>query len=203
MGVTIAASVFTFNRPEYFARWMLNPYMVVHRKQYYRVITSGLIHKDYMHLILNMMSMYFFGPIIENLFYVFFGHTTGVVYFIALYLITMVVADIPSIIRHRDHYAYNSLGASGAVSGVVFAFIAFLPTQDVCLYFVICLPGFILGALYIIFSYYQDKRGADHINHSAHLFGALAGLIFCVIIHPQVVPQFFEQLTHWRWSLFH
>jgi len=120
------------------------------------------------------------------------------IYFIALYLMAIVVSDIPTFFKHRNNPRYNSLGASGGVAAVIFAYIIFDPLSDICLYFAICMPGFILGALYIIFSWYQGRKANDNINHDAHLWGALFGLIFCIVVEPASIVNFIEQLKNWK-----
>jgi membrane associated rhomboid family serine protease len=176
---------------------MMNPYSVDKRKEYYRIITSGFIHKDHIHLLWNMLSFYYFGTAIEREFHALFGDA-GSLYFIALYLLAIIVSDIPTFLKHRNNPAYNSLGASGGVSAVIFAFIIFEPLQHICLYFALCMPGFILGAGYILFSWYQGRKSNDNINHDAHLYGALFGFIFCVIVAPRSIGEFFEQVKNWR-----
>ena len=150
-----------------------------------------------MHLLWNMLSFYFFGTAIEREFDAIFGQA-GSLYFIALYVLAIIASDIPTYFKHKDNVAYNSLGASGGVSAVIFAFIIFEPLADICLYFALCMPGFILGALYIIFSWYQGRRSNDNINHDAHLYGALFGFIFCIVVAPSSIGNFFEQIKNWR-----
>lgn len=197
MAVTVAASFYTWNKTSLFATLMMNPYQISHKKQYYRFITSGFIHKDHMHLLLNMFSFYFFGPGIERIFTALFGPLTGGIYFLAMYLIAIVVSDLPTYLKHRNDPGYNSLGASGAVSAVIGAFIIFQPLNLICIYFALCLPGFIMGFLYIGFSYYQGKKGKDNINHDAHLYGVLFGFVFCIVAYPPSIPAFFEQIRQW------
>ena len=196
MGVTVLVSMLAFNRPNMLGEFMMNPYKVRTQKQYYRFITSGFIHKDHMHLILNMFSFYFFGPNIEAVFGIVFGDW-GKVYFIALYLLAIVVSDLPSYYKHKNNPGYNSLGASGGVAAVIFASIVFSPLDKICI-IILCLPGFILGTAYIIYSYYQGRKTNDHINHDAHLYGALFGFIFCVILYPPSIGNFFKQIMSWR-----
>jgi len=186
-----------FNRPAMLSEFMMNPYNVKTKGQYYRFITSGFIHQDHMHLIMNMFSLYFFGLVIETIFGMIFGGW-GAVYYILLYLMAIVVSDLPSFFKHKSNPRYNSLGASGGVSAVIFASIVFQPTQDICLFIKICLPGFILGTAYIIYSYFQGKKANDNINHDAHLYGAAFGFIFCVIIYPPSIPNFFKEIMSWR-----
>jgi membrane associated rhomboid family serine protease len=117
-----------------------------------------------------------------------------------MYLSAIVISDIPSLLKHKENPNYNALGASGAVSAVVFSSILFNPMTDLCLYGILCLPGFIFGVIYIIYSYYQGKRQGDNINHDAHLFGALYGVIITIAIWPGVIARFIEQLS--TFSLF-
>ena len=175
---------------------MMNPYSVQQRQQYYRLVTSGFVHKDHVHLLWNMLSFYFFGTAIEEEFYGMFGSAGGL-YFIALYVMAIVVSDVSTLFKHKDNPGYNSLGASGGVSAVIFAFIIFEPLADIYVYF-IPLPGFILGILYITFSWYKGRKSNDNINHDAHLYGALFGLVFCVIVAPSSIGNFFEQIKSWK-----
>jgi membrane associated rhomboid family serine protease len=197
IGITVAASFLAWKRTELFGRLMMNPYAISHKGEYFRFVTSGLIHKDHMHLLLNMFSFYFFGLAVERVFYEVFGALGGI-YFVILYVIAIVVSDLPTYLKNKDNPGYNSLGASGAVSAVIFAYIIFQPLQLICLYIALCMPGFIMGSLYIIFSYYQGRKANDNINHDAHLYGALFGLVFCAVLYPQSIPQFVEQIKNWE-----
>jgi len=122
----------------------------------------------------------------------------GTVYFIAMYILGVIVSDIPTLFKHKNNHAYNSLGASGAVSAVIFGCILFQPLQKICLYGVLCFPGFILGAIYLIYSYQSSKRSKDKINHDAHLYGALFGLVFCIVLYPDSIGLFVEQMKTWK-----
>lgn len=197
IGITVLTSMYAFNKPEVTRKLILNPYVVERRKEYYRLLTSGFIHAHWPHLLMNMISFYFFGGVVEYIFSALF-EDAGPYYFVGFYLLAIVVSDLPSYFKHRDHPGYNSLGASGGVSAVIFASIIFLPLQDICFYFALCMPGFILGTLYLIYTYIQGKRGADYINHDAHLYGALFGLLFCIVMVPRSIPNFFEQVSQWR-----
>lgn len=195
--ITAAISLYTMNQQEVLYKLMMNPYMVVQRGQYYRTITSGFIHKDYAHLIFNMLSLYFFGPNLEYIFTVLFG-TLGSVYFVLLYILGVIVSDIPTLLKHRNNPGYNSLGASGAVSAVIFACILFDPLMNLYLYFAIPIKGFIFAALYLIYSYISSRRSNDGINHDAHLYGALFGVLFCIVLYPDSIRIFIEQISEWR-----
>lgn len=197
IGITVIISFYAFNSGSLMSQLIMNPYYTHQNRQYYRFVTSGFIHKDYTHLLWNMLSFFFFGTAIERQFYMVFGKSAPI-YFIALYLMAIVVSDIPTFFKHRNNPRYNSLGASGGVAAVIFAYIIFDPLSDICLYFAICMPGFILGALYIIFSWYQGRKANDNINHDAHLWGALFGLIFCIVVEPASIVNFIEQLKNWK-----
>lgn len=197
IGVTTLVSLYAFQAPGFLAAAMMNPYAVQQRQQYYRLISSGFVHKDHVHLLWNMFSLYFFGTAIEREFHTLFG-TAGAVYFIALYVLAVIVSDVPTLFKHKDNPHYNSLGASGGVAAVIFAYIIFEPLAYICIYIALCMPGFILGGLYILFSWYQGRKSNDNINHDAHLYGALFGLVFCIIVAPSSIGNFFEQLKNWR-----
>lgn len=197
IGATVVVSMLAFNRPTMFAEFMMNPYKVRTRGQYYRFLTSGFIHQDHMHLILNMFSFYFFGPIIENIFAIIFGGW-GSIYYVALYFLAIVVSDVPSYLKNKNNPGYNSLGASGGVAAVIFASIVFQPVQKICLFIAICLPGFILGTAYVIYSYFQGRKANDNINHDAHLYGAVFGFIFCIVMYPPSITIFFSEIMKWK-----
>ena len=192
--VTIIASIFAWNKEGIMQKWIFNPYSVWKRNEYHRLITSGFIHRDGMHLFFNMFTLYFFGGIIESFFQYKFGGTLGVITYLAFYLLTMIIADIKTLIQFKDEPMYNALGASGAVSAIVFASILLDPVSRICLYGIFCLPGFILGALYLIYTIVQARRAADGINHDAHLYGALSGILILIILQPNIINVFFQQL---------
>jgi len=195
--ITVGVSLYAMRQASIQYSLTMNPYMITKRGQYYRLVTSGFIHNDHMHLIFNMFSFYFFGSQLEYIFNSIFGGL-GTVYFIAMYILAIIVSDIPTLLKHQNNPAYNSLGASGAVSAVIFACILFEPLQDICLYAVLCLPGFILGVLYLIYSYQSSKRSRDRINHDAHLYGALFGLVFCIVLYPDAIQLFIEKMKEWK-----
>ena len=196
MGITIIVSLYAFKDRSLMSRLIMNPYTINRHKQVYRFVTSGFIHNDHMHLLWNMFSFYFFGTAVERVFSAVFGDAGGF-YFVALYIIAIVVSDLPTYLKNKHNPSYNSLGASGGVSAVIFAYIIFQPLQSICIYIALCMPGFILGSLYIFFSWYQGRKANDNINHDAHLYGALFGLVFCVVLYPDCVPMFIEQLSNW------
>lgn len=156
----------------------------IQRNQYYRFISHGFIHADYFHLAFNMLALYSFGQALEKTLYAHpcvFGEKAKI-FFLLLYFGGLIVASIPDYIKYRNNYQYRSLGASGAVSGVIFAAITLLPQMPINFAFIpIGIPGFIFGIIYLVASAYLDKRGGGRINHSAHLWGALFGIVFTLI----------------------
>jgi membrane associated rhomboid family serine protease len=194
--VTVAISFYSFNKPEVLGRLMMNPQQITTKGQYYRFISSGFIHKDHMHLLWNMFSFYFFGAAVERDFAILFGEA-GTYYFIILYLTAIILSDLPTYFKERTNANYNSLGASGGVGSVIFVFIILEPLQSICFYIAFCMPGFIFGIGYMVYSYYQGRKSNDNINHDAHLYGAVYGLLFCVAIYPASLVLFIEQVRHW------
>lgn len=195
--ITVIASLYAWNKPHILQRWIFNPYSVYTRKEYSRFITSGFIHQDYMHLFFNMFTLYFFGNMVEQIFSYLWG-VTGLVWYVVMYLLAIIVSDISTYIKHREDPGYNSLGASGGVAAVVFSAILFDPTNNIYLFALIPVPGFILGALFLIYSYQRAKQMRDRINHDAHLYGALFGILFTIILEPQVISSFIRQIGDFR-----
>ena len=196
--VTVIVSVAAWNNASLMDRWIMNPYQVANRGQYYRLITSGFLHADWGHLIFNMFSLYFFGGFIEQIFGFIFDANASI-FLVGFYLVAILVSDIPSFLKHRNNPGYNSLGASGGVSAIIFAAILFRPLIPISMYFIpIGIPGFIFGGLYLAYSYYESRRGADNVNHDAHFYGALFGILFMIVFYPPVLPSFFEQIAGWR-----
>ena len=197
IGITVVVSLLAWNKPELMQRWIFNPYRIQSEGEYYRFLTSGFIHQDYMHLLFNMLTLYFFGSLIEQIYAYLYG-SNGVWIYVALYLIAIVISSITTFFKHRDNPAYNSLGASGGVSAIVFSSILFNPTSQILLFFVIPIPGFILGALFLIYSYQQSQQMRGRINHDAHFMGAVFGVVFTIALQPQVIQSFIEQISQYR-----
>ena len=195
--ITGIVSFLAFNDQRMMQRLIFNPYVIHQRKEWYRFISSGLIHADWLHLIVNMFVLYSFGGVVEDYYKIYFGDQ-AVVYFLLLYVGGLMASVLITYKKQKDNPGYNALGASGAVSGIVFASIVFDPMQKLALYGVIELPGIIFGVLYIIFCYYMDKRGGTGINHDAHLWGAVYGFVFTIILRPSLFLLFIDKLVFWR-----
>lgn len=189
IAATVGASFFAWSRHDIYEKWMMIPYRVKHNKEYYRFLTSGFIHSGYVHLAFNMLALWGFGQMVEY----FLGST----FFIMLYIGGILISDIPTYLKYQNYQNYRSLGASGGVASVIFASILLRPLREIFI-FVIPVSGFIFGFIYLIYSYYQAKNSTDNINHDAHFYGAVFGLLFTILVYPHVVPDFFQQLSHWR-----
>ena len=194
--ITSAISIYAFQRQDLMEKLLFHPYSVKHRNEWYRFVSSAFVHGSWMHLLFNMFTFYFFGEAVER--YVLmrlFGEVLGGVLFVLLFVVGVIIAHISTYLKYKDMPHYRSLGASGGVSSVVFCSIMFYPANDLCLYGLLCIPGFILGPLYLIYSYYQGQRGADNINHEAHLYGAIFGIIFSILVDVSVLGHFVDQVS--------
>ena len=180
---TCILSIAAFNNRNLMDNLIFYPPAITERKQYYRFITCGFIHANVPHLVFNMYSFWIFGEYVEILFMSIFG-AVGRWYYLLMYITALAVCLLPTYFKNKDNYHYRSLGASGAVSSVIFAFIFLNPLQGIGLIFLpreLMIPGFIFGLLYLVISSYLDKKGGGNINHSAHIWGALYGIIFLII----------------------
>ena len=178
---TVAISLFAMNNESLMDKLIFHPYSVLRNNQLYQFITSGFIHADFMHLAFNMFSFYMFGDLVEQYFGMLFG-ASGSFFYLLIYFSALIVCLIPTYYQHKHHYNYRSLGASGAVSAIVFAGIFLQPTMQIG-FFIIppIIPGFIFGPIYLGLTAYLSKQGHGSINHSAHLWGSLYGIIFLII----------------------
>ena len=196
--ITLAVSLYAFyGKKEIFPKLVLHPFSMVRKKRWFTIITSGFIHANWMHLLFNMMAFYFFAFYLEAMFrQVTSTPLTGSLFFLVIYFGSMVLGDLTSVIKNKDNPQYSSLGASGAISGVVFSFILFNPTAPMGIFpLPPIIPAWIFGILFIAYSYYSAKRMGGGINHEAHLWGAVAGLVLTIILIPDVVEVFIHQLT--------
>lgn len=197
--ITVAVSILAMYNHALMDKLIFHPYSVHNNNEWYRFFTCGLVHADFMHLAFNMFSFYMFGDYVEQYFNMLFGNN-GKVLYLFLYLSALFVCLIPTYLEQKDRYNYNSLGASGAVSAIVFAGIFLMPTIQIG-FFIIppIIPGFIFGPIYLGITAYLSKQGQGGINHSAHLWGSLYGVVFLIvaayfIADFNVVASFIEQI---------
>lgn len=166
------------------------PYAVKRNNEWWRFITSGFLHADFMHLFFNMFVLYSFGLALfqyfENLF-----QELAIYYFLVLYIGAIIISDLSSYIKHHNSPSYRSLGASGAVSAILFAFILINPMSQVLVFF-IPMPGVLMGAIYLGYSWYMAKQGGDRINHDAHFYGALFGFLFPILLKSELFFHFID-----------
>ncbi|MCS4435134.1 rhomboid family intramembrane serine protease [Aquiflexum gelatinilyticum] len=198
IALTVLSSYLAWQKPNLLERWMFTPYQIQKRNQWDRFILSGFIHKDGTHLLFNMFTFYFFGRVVESFLTIKFGQATGIGLYILFYIGAIVIADIPTYFKHQSHSYYRALGASGGVAATVFGSIILMPLSDICLFGLLCLPGFALGVLFLIYSIVQSKKSGDGINHDAHLYGALFGIAFILIVSPQSALNFIDQIKSFR-----
>lgn len=192
-GLTIALSIYVFSNPQYFGRFMLHPYGIYRDKsRVYTILTSGLIHKDWMHLLFNMMTFYYFGFSLELMFVQFSG-PAGHLLFALLYIVSLVLSDIPTLIQQKNNPGYYSLGASGAICAVLFSFILFQPKSMLGLFMIIPIPAYLFAFLFLGYCIWASKKAQDGINHDAHLFGALSGLLITLLLYPWAFRHFVSQ----------
>ncbi len=192
VAVTVLVSWLAFNNPRLAERLILWPPAIDRGKQYDRLVTHGFIHADWMHLLFNMITLWSFGATMGT----FFAERIGAIGYVAFYLSAIVIAILPTYMRHRHDTGYRSLGASGAVSAVLFAFILLDPWSGIYLFLIpIPIPAFLFAAIYVGYSIWMDKRGGDNINHSAHLYGAAYGIMFTLIVEPRAAAAFLQKLA--------
>ncbi len=200
--ITCIVSYMGFNDTSFFNRYSHQPYMENRFKEYYRLLTSGFLHADYIHLGMNMYVFWNFGTYIESEFIINFGLVIGEVLYLFLYLSAIVIADIPTFFKYKDYSAYSAIGASGAVSAILFAFIILKPWAILTFMFAINLPAILLGVLYLAYEQWAGRNNNDNIGHDAHIMGAFYGMLFIFITRPSALTDFFDIFLHqspyWR-----
>ena len=189
IGITCLVSWMAFNNRKLMDRLILWPPAIDQHRQYDRLVTYGFIHGDFMHLLFNMVTLFFFGQQIEQL----MTRVMGVWVYPVFYVSALVVSILPTYLKNQKNPNYLSLGASGAVSAVLFAFVLLAPWSTIGVMF-IPMPAIVFAVLYVGYSIWMDRRGGDRINHSAHLAGAAFGVLFMLVMEPRVLGLFLQQL---------
>jgi len=199
--ITSLISLTAFRWRMVLEKFDLSPFRTVHNREYYRSLTHAFLHADYVHLIINMLVLYSFGTGIEQIFDQLQAEgiiRSSALSFSLLYFSSILISSATTIARYKDDQSYSAVGASGAVSAVVFTHIFFAPLQKIYFYAVLPIPGIIFGVLYLVYSTYMGKRSRDNINHAAHLWGAIYGLLFPILLEPRLLLLFFQNLLNWQ-----
>lgn len=192
---TIVTSIYAFSNPDIYGKFMLHPYSVSRGKHLYTLITSGLVHRDWTHLIFNMMTFFFFGFPLERLLSQI--SSWGHVLFAVIYVLGLVLSDIGTVFKQKENYNYHSLGASGAICAILFSFILFQPQMSIFIFFIpIPIPAVIFGPLFLLYCAWAARSARDSINHDAHFYGAIVGIAVTVILFPGVVSHFIAAVTN-------
>lgn len=193
VAITAIISIICFQRPEVFYKLDFSPYNIYHKKELYRFISHVFVHANWIHLIINMLVFFSFGRYVEKIFDGLESNNaifSGNFFYVLLYFGGAVVASISTLLRHKENPDYASVGASGAVSAILFTSIFFGPLEKVYFYGVLPVPGIIFGVLFLGYSSYMGRSDKDNINHDAHFWGAVYGFIFPLLLKPSLINHF-------------
>jgi membrane associated rhomboid family serine protease len=192
--LTVITSLLAFNNSNIVNKFIMYPFaMKDDPKEYYRLISHGLIHADFGHLFFNMFALYSFGSYVEAV----FAMMGKPVLYPCLYIFGIIAASLPDMVKHKNHSYYRSLGASGGVSAVLFSCVYFAPWTGIRIYFIpINIPAIIFAVLYLAYSVYMSRKGTDNVGHDAHFWGSVFGFVFTFLFDPTHGRFFLEQITH-------
>ncbi len=199
--ITAAFSIYAFSKASVVDRFDFNPTRILQHREVYRLLTNGFLHADWLHLALNMFVLLNFGPLVEA-HYKSIDQANGGQWYLVMYCSAIVASILPTLIQQKRNPNYHGLGASGAVSAVLFSSVLFRPMDKLCFIFGLCLPGILMGVGYLLYSYYAARKSNDHINHDAHFWGALYGILFSLMLHPNIGVDFIRQLQEAGFSGF-
>ncbi|MEP7324029.1 MAG: rhomboid family intramembrane serine protease [Saprospiraceae bacterium] len=181
-----------FQRTDILEKLKHYPYAEKRVREWSRLITGTFVHGDWMHLAFNMYALYSFGEALENKFIDNFGSTSGRVFYLLVYLLSGLLANLVTYHKQQDNPGFASVGASGSVSGVLFSFIIFYPLAKLLLFYIIPIPGILAAILYLIYSTYAGKKGQGNIDHTAHFWGAISGFVLTLALKPALWNEFIE-----------
>lgn len=201
LAIILFFSLYCFNDRSKMHKYLFHPYSIYHNKEHYRFLTHAFIHGDYLHLLFNCIALYSFGSALENYFFPYlFGEKLGKVYYILLFTGGIYAASFTEYFRNRNNSSYSSLGASGAISSIMFCFIMVSPLSQISLFF-FPMQGWIAGVLLLGVSYYLIRRKrtsdySDNISHESHFWGALFGVAFILVLKPVLLKEFINQIIN-------
>ncbi len=193
IAITVAVSWTAFNSESLLGKLQFNASKIYHNHEFHRLITHAFVHANWEHLIVNMIVLYSFGSAIEVYFKSYFGDK-ALVYYLLLYFGGILASNIYAMIKYYNNYFYNAVGASGAVSGVLFASIFFDPWNMIYFFGILPIPGIVFAVLYLVYSYQMSHKKSDNVAHDAHFLGALYGFIFPVLLNPDLFELFLDKL---------
>jgi len=195
-GLIFLISIAAFNKEDLFRKLLFSPYKTIRHKQWYRLLSAGLIHGSWVHLLINLFVFWQFGTYLERYFDSVSGFWGSKLFMAGLFLGGIVFANIPSLFVHAKDYNYQSVGASGGVSAILFAYILINPWDKLVLYFVIPLYSVVAGLLFLIYSYWASRNRNDQIDHLAHFSGSVFGVLFTLIVYPGALQIFLDKFIH-------
>ena len=193
IAITVAVSFAAFKSPKMMDLLQFNASKIYHKHEYHRLITHAFIHANWEHLFVNMIVLFSFGEAIEVYFKNNFGNN-NILFYILLYFGGILVSNIYALIKHRNNFFYNSVGASGAVSAVLFASIFFDPWNMIYFFGILPIPGIVFAGLYLVYSYQMSNKQKDNVAHDAHFLGAVYGFIFPIMLNPRLFETFLDKL---------
>ena len=192
--ITVVVTILGFNNESLFDKLKFNAYDVKHSNQWYRFFTYGLLHAGWLHLFINMLVFYSFGAIVET-YLKFYFPAKHILYFLLLYVGGLILSIIPAFGKNKNNVFYNSVGASGAISAILFSSIILYPSGKIFFFFIpVGIPSPIFGVIYLAYEYYMSKRGKDNIGHDAHFWGAIFGVVYIIALKPQFAISFLQQI---------
>ncbi len=186
-------SIMAFSNKEVIRQFQFNAFKIYHKKQYYRLFTHALVHANWEHLVVNMIVLWSFGAVVEHCFEMNFGGN-ATYYYLGLFVGSVIFSSAWSLLKERNNVYYNAVGASGAVSAVLFAAIFFNPWEPIYFFGVLPMPGIIFGVLYLYYSFYMSRKKLDNIGHDAHFLGAVIGFCTPILMRPSLFWDFVSLL---------
>ncbi len=201
LAIIVVFSLYCFNSKDAMHKYMFHPYSIFHYKEHYRFLTHAFIHGDMMHLAFNCLTLYSIGLSLEEVYFPeLFGDKLGKIYYVILFTGGIYAASITEYYRNKNNESYSSLGASGAISSVIFCWIIVAPKGELAFFFLPSMSGWIIGLILLGVSFYLIRRKKttdynDNISHESHFWGAIFGLVFILIVKPSAYASFIRVIV--------